>query len=293
MATDVPKRRKWWVFASLLLLGGAACASSLAAQDRVRTPQVEATLVPATRSVRPGTPLPVAIRLSVAPGWHVYWKNPGESGLPTTVRWTGPAGFRVAPLRWPYPGRKELSGVTVHAYEGETILLGELRPPPDLPVGRNAEITARIRWGVCREVCIPQEVRLSIRLPVRDRVPPPHSRWRRTADRAESRIPRSPPEGVLRAEWDAAGLRLRIEGELRKRIAAHPLTFFPEDPEVLSAAVSTLPEREGAGWILPLRGPEERMQIPARLRGVLVVSTDGGAAGRVRVLEVDIPVRHP
>lgn len=58
-------------------------------------------------------------------------------------------------------------------------------------------------------------------------------------------------------------------------------------------AVSALPEREGAGWILPLRGPEERMEIPARLRGVLVAPGGWDTVGRVRALEVDVPVRHP
>lgn len=150
--------------------------ASLAGQARARTPQVEARLIPEVRSIQPGTPFPVALRLSVAPGWHIYAKDPGEVGLPTTVRWEGPAGFRAAPLRaaprrWPPPERKELESLTFYAYQGEVVLLGEIRPPADLATGGRAEIAAQVGWGVCREVCIPQEVRLSVVLPVVHKAP--------------------------------------------------------------------------------------------------------------------------
>lgn len=272
----------------LLVIGCVVVPSSLRGQVRARTPQVTAEVIPAVRSVQPGTPLRVAIRLSVAPGWHTYWKNPGESGLPTTVRWTGPAGFRAGPIQWPYPERKELAGVVVHAYEGEVILLGELYPPPDLS-GRDADLAARIRWGVCREVCIPQEVQLSFSLPIMDRAPRPNPRWGRVVA-AAARIPRSAAGWTLRAQREEDGLFLRVTPPEGVKLPGGPLTFFPEDPLVLSAAISAVPEFARGGLLLRIDGAKPGSETAPLLRGVLVAPSGWDAAGRFRALQVNVPI---
>ena len=85
------------------LVAAAALASPrlAAAQSTVRSPEVTASLVAGGAWLRPGAPLPVAVRLQVAPGWYVYWRQPGEAGLPTTVEWRLPRGFAAAPLAFP------------------------------------------------------------------------------------------------------------------------------------------------------------------------------------------------
>lgn len=276
---------------ALILVMGGVSAPSSHGQARVSTPQVAASIIPETRSIRPGVPLRVAIRLDVAPGWHIYWTNPGESGLATTVRWTGPAGFTAGPIRWPYPERKDLGGVVVHAYEGEVILLGEIRPPGDLPQ-RDVEITAHVQWGVCREVCIPQKTRLSLSLPVRSGPPRPDPRWNPVAVAAGPRIPRSASQWTLRAARAQGELVLRAIGPEGGIVPSGPLTFFPDDPSMLPAAVAMVPEREGRELTVRISesSPDARVPMPARLRGVLVARSGWDAAGRVRALRVDIPI---
>lgn len=257
---------------------------SLGAQLRGGTPQVQVEVVPEVLSVQSGTPLRVALRLSVAPGWHVYWKNPGESGLPTVVQWELPPGSRAASLQWPYPERMKLSSVVVHAYRGEAILLATLHLPPNLP--RRAKIAARFGWGVCREVCMPQETRLSFSIPVRDEAPRPNLRWARIAANAGPRLPRSLPGWTLRADRAEKGILLRVIPAEGGRLPRGPLTFFPEDPSFLEAAVSAVPELDRGGLTLHLPGP----QTPPRLRGVLVAPSGWDRTGRIRALHVDVPI---
>ena len=72
----------------LLALAGAVAAAPL------RTPHVEAELVAERGAIEPGRPLTVALRLKAIPGWHTYWRNPGDSGEPTKLAWTGRLGSR-------------------------------------------------------------------------------------------------------------------------------------------------------------------------------------------------------
>lgn len=281
--------------ALLVASGSLPGPPSAYAQAGGRIPQVTGTIIPEARSIRPGSPLRVAIRLVITPGWHIYWTNPGELGLPTTVRWTGPAGFAAGPIRWPYPERKELAGIVTHAYEGEVVLLGEIHPPPELSPGKEVEISAHLRWGICREVCIPQEMRLSLSLPTTDGPPSPNVRWGRLAAAAERRIPQSVAGWTLRASREAEALVVRVAHPEEGRLPRGTLTFFPEDPAVLSAAVSLAPRREGRELVLRIRAADLATEgaTPRRLRGILVAPSGWDGAGRLRALRVDVPIEGP
>ena len=84
------------VVAAVVLLAPTAFAGS------VKTEHVEAELVAARTALVPGEPLTVALRLSMEKGWHTYWRNPGDSGLPTTLAWNLPAGVEAGPIAWGY-----------------------------------------------------------------------------------------------------------------------------------------------------------------------------------------------
>ena len=93
------------------------CAAAQAPADP--SPHSEAALVTDTASVRPGGTLDVALRLRLDAGWHAYWLNPGDSGLPVRVAWTLPEGAAAGPLRFPAPSLYTLAGLTSFAHEGE------------------------------------------------------------------------------------------------------------------------------------------------------------------------------
>jgi thiol:disulfide interchange protein DsbD len=109
-----------------VLLGHAAVALA----EPVRTPRVEAELVPERTAWVPGQPTTVALRLKMKPGWHVYWQNPGDSGLPTTIDWKLPAGFTAGPIQWPAPHALPAGPLINYGYEGEVLHLIDLKVPP-------------------------------------------------------------------------------------------------------------------------------------------------------------------
>jgi thiol:disulfide interchange protein DsbD len=108
----------------------------------------------------------IGIRQRIAPGWHTYWTNPGDSGEPMTMEWTLPPGFAAGPIVWPHPERIPVGPAMSHGYTGEVVLLARLTAPPDLAPGRPVTIGGRAAWLVCEKICIPEEARVELTLPV-------------------------------------------------------------------------------------------------------------------------------
>jgi thiol:disulfide interchange protein DsbD len=151
----------------------AACGLLLAlpfapagAQDVSDLVKVELLAAPA--AITPGEPFQVGIRLTMKEHWHTYWRNPGDSGEPTTVAWTLPDGFSVSALEWPAPSLIKLGPVTSFGYEGEAVLLARITPPRDLKPGSGVTLNAEVAFLVCEKECIPGEANVSLPLPVSD-----------------------------------------------------------------------------------------------------------------------------
>src|SRR5262245_50194287 len=103
---------------------------SLAAALETKEPaHVTAALVADVETLAPGRPFRLGVRLIHAPGWHTYWKEPGDSGMATRIDWALPPGFAAGPLEWPAPARHEESGLVTNVYFGETTLSARVTPP--------------------------------------------------------------------------------------------------------------------------------------------------------------------
>jgi hypothetical protein len=168
-------RRLWPV----LLLGGAV---RLHAQV-LRTPaaaHAHARLDPVAVSATETTLL---LTLTVDDGWHVSWRNPGETGLPTRFAWNLPAAVRVAHETWPVPTVTRTDAGVTHTLEGSVPWLFQVITDAAAPADRLVRVT--IRYGVCREVCIPEQLTV---------------------------------DGVLPAVSSAAPLRTHIAPDVRQRL---------------------------------------------------------------------------
>ena len=112
---------------------------------------------PGASALVPGEPLTVALRLAMDRGWHTYWQNPGDSGLPTTLAWKLPAPLRAGPIQWPAPQVLPVGPLVNYGYEGESAAVDRYRD--DRRRRRSADRSRWQRapdWLVCKEVCIPE-----------------------------------------------------------------------------------------------------------------------------------------
>ncbi len=116
----------------LVLLASPAFAQSASAQAVVQTENVRSELISEVAAVKPGEPFWVGLRQTIKPKWHTYWKNPGESGLPTEIAWKLPEGAKADPIVWPAPMRFDIGGIINYGFKDESVLLVRITPPANL-----------------------------------------------------------------------------------------------------------------------------------------------------------------
>jgi len=134
-----------------------------AASGLVQRPHIQVELLAESNEARPGTDLRVGLRLLPDPGWHTYWKNPGDSGLATSIEWTLPEGVTASEIAWPYPDAIPFAHLINYGYDGEHLLPVTLSIPDDLALDQPLRLEARADWLVCEEICIPGDADLDAR----------------------------------------------------------------------------------------------------------------------------------
>jgi thiol:disulfide interchange protein DsbD len=190
---------------------------------------VKAQLVADTTAIVPGKPFTVGLLLRMVPGWHTYWKYPGDAGLPTEVKWKLPSDWKVSEIEWPIPLRLEEPGdIQVYGYHTEVLLMQQITPPASVSEP-TVKLTADANWLVCEKICIPGHASLNPELPVAGEATAANeeifARYRRALPQ------RWPGTNVATFQWQRTGsdLRLTIDSTA---LANYPFVeFFPRPPE--------------------------------------------------------------
>lgn len=137
------------------------CLASLAiGNEQEQRARVE--LLPGVAQVTPGKPFTIALRFSIDKDWHMYWVNPGDSGLAPTVEWKAPPGVTVSPqLHFPPPHRiKAGEDIESYGYERELVVIADVTT--DASVRLPITLDATINWLVCKEVCLAENATASV-----------------------------------------------------------------------------------------------------------------------------------
>lgn len=300
-ATHGPARA-WRGLATALVgvAGLLAGATPAAAQETLEdlSPHSAARLIAETRSVRPGEPFTVGLLLTLDPEWHSYWKNPGDSGEPTSITWRLPAGFAAGPIQWPVPERIPFPPLVSYGYFDEVLLPVEITPPASLVPGDTVRLAGRATWLVCIEDCFPAEAELALALPVRNAPPEPDPAAAQRFAEARARMPFVDPrwsvEARATAEW--IGLRAAPPAGFPTEGVAE-LLFLAAESDVLDHAAEQRWGFEDGAFSVRLARSGFSTGVPDTLRGVLVLTGRGDAgapaptaAARRHALELAAPV---
>ncbi|MFT7384099.1 MAG: DsbC/DsbD-like thiol-disulfide interchange protein/cytochrome c biogenesis protein CcdA, partial [Urechidicola sp.] len=125
---------------------------------------VQISLISEVTAIAPGEPFWVLLRQKIRPGWHTYWRNPGDSGAPTEIDWELPAGFTAGDIQWPFPERIAYGPLMNFGYSDEVLYPVLITPPASL-TNEAIEMRARVGWLVCADICIPEDAIVSLTLP--------------------------------------------------------------------------------------------------------------------------------
>src|SRR6266704_4516430 len=129
-------------------------------------PLVRTELLADTNAIVPRKPFTVGLLLRMAPGWHTYWKFPGDAGIPTELKWKLPAGWKAGEIQWPIPLKvNEPGDIQIYGYHDEVLLMQEITPAASIS-DSNVTLAADANWLVCEKICIPGNASVQLALPV-------------------------------------------------------------------------------------------------------------------------------
>jgi thiol:disulfide interchange protein len=253
----------------LALLLALTAAPALAAP--VNTGHIKAELV-AQEAAVPGGTVYVALRQDIDAGWHTYWRNPGDSGEPTRITWTLPAGWKAGEIVWPTPTRQQIGPLMNYGYSGDVLLPTPIEVPASAKPGQTVKVSAQVLFLVCADICIPEEARLTLDLPIAA-TPQPDATWNGRIARVLADAPK--PAG-LSATFSVEGgnLSLAVTGAPLEGADVSGAWFFPFSGTAIEHARPQIIERGPRGLTLALPAGADFAQgsAPTTLEGVLALS---------------------
>lgn len=255
----------WFAFATPVL----AADPAVVVTEQARTE----LLAHAPQGIVAGSTVWLGLKIEHKPGWHTYWKNPGDSGLPTTLQFTLPAGFSAGEIVWPTPRPLPVGPLVNYGYE-DTLLL---RVPVQVPAAFQApqlEVRLRADWLICKEVCIPEGGDFTLRVPTQAAT----SLHAALFEQSAMQVPRTLPEVRGSARVAGSALQVSVAG-LPADWRGQALALMPAEGSVLDHAAkpATAWDASSGAWTAAVPLSPQRTGSPASLPVVLVRA--GEAAG--------------
>lgn len=254
-----------------LLAGQSARAQTLPPGQKA----MAVSLVAESDAPAAGGKVSLALLMKPRPGWHGYWENPGDAGVPNRIDWRLPAGLTAGPIRYPVPKRLMVAGFMNYVFEGDHAELIDLKVPAGLVPGSVLPIRATLHYLVCTDqVCVPEKAELALDLKVA--AAGADAARRAEFDRYRQALPR--PLGS-EARFERKGGRLRIAIPLPAALNLENPYVFPLTLEAVNHSGPQSLSR--AGDLLIVEAQEGRT-APTALQGVLAIGDGAGLAFQAR-----------
>lgn len=270
---NVPSLRSGFaaLLLSLPLLGAAQ-------NTLVTTPHMRAELLAhAPQGVGPGKPMWFGLSLQHAPHWHTYWKNAGDSGLPTTMAWQLPAGVQAGEIAWPTPKQLKLGPLMNYGYEDTVLLPVPITVSGDF-LAPTLAVKLRADWLVCKEVCIPESGEFSLTLPSAAATTGHEAAFAA----AQARVPRPAGAAVATGRIEGQALLIDVDG-LAAEVRGKTLQYFPETGGVIEPAAPIEQAWNGGRWTARVPLSAQRSESPSQMQAVLVAGAAVGVQVRMDI----------
>jgi thiol:disulfide interchange protein len=243
--------------------------------------KVEVRALSDVQAISPGSSFHLGVVFTIAPGWHLYWQNPGDSGAPPTFVWQLPRGVRIDEPQWPHPEYYESGGLASYIYSDSVMLIFPVKIDSTV-AGESLQINAVVDWLVCSDVCIPEDGKVNIEIQLANDVTPASAEINELFYAARAQLPMQLPGWRIAAVYKNSDLHLRFEGD------SDPggVHFFPYQYDLIDMVAEQELLRRNGGY--ELRIPLAGKQAETEITGVLVSENGWRGVGSERALQVAV-----
>jgi thiol:disulfide interchange protein/DsbC/DsbD-like thiol-disulfide interchange protein len=278
-----------WIAALTLLSPLLAPAQNLVSRltdtTVVQSEQTRAELLAhAPEGASPGKPVWLGLQIAHAPDWHTYWKNSGDSGLPTELQWTLPPGVSAGPTAWPTPRKFPLGTLANYGFDGTVLLPVPITVDPSF-TGKEVEVKLYAAWLVCRKECIPEEGNFTLRLPVQGST----ALNGRAFEATFAAAPVDQPAAGSTLQPEAQQLQVALTG-LPAAWRGQSLEFFPETSGLIEPGSPWTQAWDGERWTASVPLSPFRSDSPASVPLVVALANPPGVGPGSPGVRLDAPV---
>jgi thiol:disulfide interchange protein DsbD len=314
-----------------LILASASPILAATSTKPQRVGHVVAQAFADRQAIRPGDTVHLVVSLRMDKDWHVYWRNPGPTGLPTKIRWTAPQGYKVGRTEFPVPELKYDKVLKEDAYvhEGAALFLTPVQVPASISPGGSVTFKASVSWLACLKNCIPGNCEMTLTLPVVSQPTKTTPANEKLFEEARSALPTPGAQaehikliGSTDAEAITPGKKftatLTVQVAPKHHMQSHkpfqdyliPATLFveptdgfeigeveyPKGHERTDKILGKLSEYQGAtAFIIPIEVDEDADTAGRLIRGILQyqICTDSGTCFPPQYVTFQVPVGTP
>ncbi|MCC5914361.1 MAG: thioredoxin family protein [Balneolaceae bacterium] len=278
------------VAVALLIAITSLFTTALSAQP-VQNENAELELISENLTIQPGQTFWIGVRMNLRDGWYVYYRNPGDSGMPLMTEWMQDEDFQVGEIEWPYPVWIDVAaGLASYGYYGSELFMMEATAPEDLQPGSEVTLRAEADYLICEKVCIPEYADLELTLRVTDEEPEYHDAHLDLFSDTRSRLPVVLPYWDASAEVTDDGNTILLElttSEFDLLDYSEVIYFANEEGEIENANKPQF-RVDGNSVIIEMQKSGYKSDDVSRVWG-LVYNADGwDEAGSIRAITVDI-----
>lgn len=219
-------------------------------------------------SVKAGSPFRVAFVIDLERGWHVYWSNPGDSGMPTSVVWKLPSGFTVSELQFPFPKAFNDAGIVSYGFENKAVILATITPPKNLSLNSKVEVEAEVKRLVCKDTCLPENSKHKLNLTVKQN-PEWNTNSRSIITSAQSAIPTVKQGWSVKLLLKPAELVLSIKPGNLNLSDVNSAYFFPLNESLIQHSEPQRMTRKSGELELTIKRNTSSSAQTGKIQGVI------------------------
>lgn len=221
----------------LLCIPLMMCVEVISAQP-VTTDNAKIELVSENQSIQPGETFWIGVHMELREGWYVYYRNPGDSGMPLMVEWVHEQDFEMGEIQWPYPVWIDAGGgLSSYGYYGDVLFMMEATAPESLTPGESFTLKAEADWLICEKICIPEYADLELSLNVTESDVTYNDEWLTEFAETRKKLPAKFDHWNSSATFDEDGATLTLTTDAFELPDYSEIIYFPnEEAEIENSA---------------------------------------------------------